>query len=121
MKLVLQAERVVDGNGDKPIERGAVLIDNGRIIAVDRQSEIVSAIDEFTEVIDAPGQTIMPGLVEVHTHMHCTAEHDAYEKMMTDDDQTLLMRASVAVRKSLLSGVTTMRDLGSRNQIAFPI
>ena len=91
MKLVLQAERVVDGNGDKPIERGAVLIDNGRIIAVDRQSEIVSAIDEFTEVIDAPGQTIMPGLVEVPTHMHCTAEHDDYEKMMTDDDKTLLM------------------------------
>lgn len=119
MKLLIKADRVLDGTGRKPIDRSAVLVENGRIAAVDSQSQLDSLPVDGLEVIDAPGQTVMPGLVETHTHMHCTGGPDALEKIFSDDVDTLLLRAARAVRASLVSGVTTMRDLGSRNEVSF--
>ena len=53
--------------------------------------------------------------------MHVNAESDAYKQVTTESNEFLLMRAVKAVRSTLSSGVTTMRDLGSKNEIAFPI
>lgn len=121
VKLLIKADRLIDGTGDKPRERAAILIEDGRIIAVDTQTQLDSVSPDSLDVVDVGQQTIMPGLVEAHAHMHCTGEPDAFEKIFSDDQDTLLLRASKAMRASLISGVTTMRDLGSRNEVAFPI
>lgn len=63
----------------------------------------------------------MPGLIEVHTHMHVSPEPGNYEAALNDSDTVLAIRATDAVRKTLMSGVTTMRDIGSKNHIAFPV
>ncbi len=121
MKLLIKADRLIDGVGNEPLERAAILIEDGGITTVDTQAHLDSLPTDGVDVLDVGNQTIMPGLVEAHTHMHCTGEPDAFEKIFSDDEDTLLLRASKAVRASLISGVTTMRDLGSRNQVAFPI
>ena len=57
----------------------------------------------------------------MHSHIHCSSEADAYEHITTESNETFLLRGTQAVRAALSSGVTTMRDLGSRNEVVFPL
>ena len=119
MKLIVKAGRVIDGTGAKPDARNAVLIEDGRISAVDRFEAV--GVTSDAELIDVPGGTVLPGFVEVHSHMHCSASPTTFDDLATDSHEALIARAVEAVRAALGSGVTMMRDLGSRNEIAFPI
>ena len=121
MKLVLKAERLIDGTGADPIVNAALAIEDGKITAVGTQDELHAPPGDDVDVVETNGCTILPGFIEMHSHMHCSAESDAYLHVTTDSDETLLMRGVQAVRAALTSGVTTMRDLGSKNQVAFPI
>ena len=120
MKLVLKADRLIDGTGTDPVSDAALIIEDGRITDITSRSKVTGLSDDH-DVIELSGGTIMPGFIEMHSHMHCSAETDAYQHIMTESDQVFLMRAVGAVRAALTSGVTTMRDLGARNQIAFPV
>ena len=65
--LVVLADLVIDGTGRAPIEGGAVRIEDGRIAAVGRRADV--AVPEGAEVIERPGETLLPGLVDAHTHV----------------------------------------------------
>ena len=119
MRRILIAEQLIDGTGAPTVPNGALILDDGRIEAVTTRDQL--GANPEGEVIELAGGTIMPGFIEVHAHMHCSAEADAYEHIMTETHDELLMRSVDAVRTTLASGVTTMRDLGSRNEIAFPV
>ncbi len=121
MKLALKADRLIDGTGADAMQNAAIVIENGRITEITTQDALQFAPGEDVDVVLVEGGSIMPGFIEVHTHMHCSAEVEAYQHIMTETDEIFLMRAVGAVRDTLSSGVTTMRDLGSRNQVAFPI
>ena len=121
MKLALKADRLIDGTGADAVQDAAIVIENGRITEITTQDALQFAPGEDVDVVQVDGGSIMPGFIEVHTHMHCSAEVDAYKHIMTETNEIFLMRAVGAVRDTLSSGVTTMRDLGSRNQVAFPI
>ncbi len=119
MRRILIADQLIDGTGARAVPNGALILDNGRVEAVTTRDQLGANPDG--EVIELAGGTIMPGFIEVHAHMHCSAEADAYEHIMTETHDELLMRSVDAVRTTLASGVTTMRDLGSRNEVAFPV
>ena len=121
MKIALKADRLIDGTGADPIVNAALIIEDAKITAVGTQDELRVAPGDGVDVIESNGCTIMPGFIEMHSHIHCSAETDAYRHVTTESDETLLMRGVQAVRAALTSGVTTMRDLGSKNQVAFPI
>ncbi len=123
MKLALMADRLIDGTGAASVQDGAIVIEDGRIAQITTQAELqLSRGDaDAAEVIEVSGGSIMPGFIEMHSHIHCSAEEDAYTHIITESDEVFLMRAVGAVRAALSSGVTTMRDLGARNQVAFPV
>ena len=121
MKLALKADRLIDGTGADAVSNGAIVIENGKITEITTQQALQFAPGEDVEVIEVSGGSIMPGFIEMHSHMHCNAQEDAYAHIMTESDEVFLMRAVGAARSALSSGVTTMRDLGARNQVAFPI
>ena len=121
MKLVLKADRLIDGTGADPVPNAAVTIEDGRITQIASGSDAAASPGEGVDVIEVSGGTIMPGFIEMHSHIHCSASTDAYRHVTTESDQFLLMRGVQAVRAALSSGVTTMRDLGSKNQVALPV
>ena len=121
MKLILKADRLVDGTGADAVANAALVVEDGRITEIVAQDKLGDEAGEGVEVIETKGGTIMPGFIEMHSHIHCSAESDAYRHVTTESDQTLLMRGVQAVRAALTSGVTTMRDLGAKNQVAFPV
>ncbi len=85
--------------------------------------QLPSDADDNSEIIHLGDVSLIPGLVDAHCHMHCSATKDAQALALTekDDIQRLTMRAVSAMRKAILAGTTTVRDIGSRNEVAFPI
>ncbi len=85
--------------------------------------QLPSDADDNSEIIHLGDVSLMPGLVDAHCHMHCSATKDAQALALAekDDIQRLTMRAVSAMRKAVLAGTTTVRDIGSRNEVAFPI
>ena len=121
MRTVLKADRLIDGTGAEPMADAALVVENGKIVSVGSRETLPPTPGGETDVVETPGGTILPGFIEMHSHIHCSAESDAYRHVTTESDEVLLMRAVQAVRAALTSGVTTMRDLGSKNQVAFPV
>lgn len=119
MRRILIADQLIDGLSHTPIKNGVVIIQDQTIDAITTKDQLGN--DPEGEIIEVPGGTIMPGFIEMHTHMHCSAEPEAYEQVTSETHEELLMRSVEAVRSTLISGVTTMRDLGSKNEIAFAV
>src|SRR5580698_1931213 len=53
----------------KIVEDAAVLIENGRIVAVETYAELKARIPHGAEIIDAEGRCVTPGFVDAHTHL----------------------------------------------------
>jgi Tol biopolymer transport system component/imidazolonepropionase-like amidohydrolase len=65
-KLLLRGARIITAKGDQVIERGDIVIENGRIAAVIEGSNANTPAD--ATVMDVSGKTIIPGLVDQHAH-----------------------------------------------------
>ena len=66
-KLLVFADRLIDGIGDTPSGGAAVLIDKGRIVAVGDRQDIGQPSDVAS--IDLGSRTLLPGLIDSHVHL----------------------------------------------------
>lgn len=106
---VIHAGRLFDG--DKRVVQGpsTIIVKDDRIVAV--QSGYVTS--EGVEVIDLKDKTVLPGLVDSHTHITSLPRTgNGTAKTMTYSPLDAVLAATVNSRAVLLSGVTTIRDLG---------
>ena len=119
----ITADRVANADMSGWLHNSAVRIVDDKIDAVVGISNLPSDVDETCEIVHLGDVSLMPGLVDAHCHMHCSATADAQKLALEerDDIQRLTMRAVSAMRKAVLAGTTTVRDIGSRNEVAFPI
>ncbi len=108
---LLRPARVFDGIDAAPHEGWSVLVRGNRIEAVGAGL----AAPAGAKVIDLPGTTLLPGLIEGHSHLFLHPYNEA-----SWDDQVLheplalrTARATVAARLTLMAGFTTVRDLGT--------
>ena len=117
------ADRVANADMTDWLPNSAVRIVDGKISGVVPMSDMPSDASETSEMLNLGDVSLMPGLVDAHCHMHCSATKDAQALALAekDDIQRLTMRAVSAMRKAVLAGTTTVRDIGSRNEVAFPI
>ncbi len=119
-KSIFKAKRVANPDVSGWLEDHAVVVENDVITAVEPVANISSADDSY-EVHELGDVSLLPGLVDAHSHMHCSATHDAQALAMSENDQQLTIRATNNMRKAVLAGTTTIRDLGSRNEVAFAV
>jgi imidazolonepropionase-like amidohydrolase len=117
MATTYLAARIFDGD-ETTIEDGFITIDNGTISAIGKKSDLGSAASDAVDLGDA---TILPGLINMHTHMTFSADHDVLGNALNDSHETKLVRAIENLRKSIRSGVTTVRDCGAPNEVAFAL
>jgi imidazolonepropionase-like amidohydrolase len=109
--VLLRPARVFDGVDPKPHEGWSVLVRGERIEAVGPSLEAPAG----ARVIDLPGTTLIPGLIEGHSHLFL----HPYNETSWDDQvlkEPLALRTARAVnhaRDTLMAGFTTVRDLGT--------
>jgi len=88
---------IIDGNGKSPIEDGSIIIRGDKISAIGSNITIPAE----AEIIDAAGQTAMPGLADMHVHLTWGGEgHD-------------LIGYQRRLNALLYAGVTTVLDAGA--------
>lgn len=120
MPAVVRAERLVDAAGGV-LAGGAVLVVDGETIAWVGAADALPSRYADATVVDHGDATILPGLVDCHTHFTLFADLRTYEQMAQESDAMML---AVALRNAgvhLRSGVTTARDNGSRNRIGYDV
>jgi len=119
-KSIFKAKRVANPDVSGWLDDHGVVVEDGKITAIEPSSTLTGAADSYT-VHDLGDVSLLPGLVDAHSHMHCSATHDAQTLALTENDQQLTVRATNNMRKAVLAGTTTVRDLGSRNEVAFVV
>lgn len=108
---LIQADRVFDG---EKIQSGiSVFIQDNVITAVGPTNAIKPT--EGVEVLKFPGCTLLPGLIEGHSHLllHPYNETPWDDQVLKESDAYRVARATVHARNTLMAGFTTVRDLGT--------
>ena len=105
--IAVRAARLIDGRGAAPIAPAVVLIRGDRIESVGAGLPIPAG----ARLIDLGGATLLPGLIDLHTHLTSTGVHWEDELLKTTPGQAALHGARNAL-VTLTAGFTTCRDMG---------
>ncbi|MCH7745115.1 MAG: amidohydrolase family protein [Chloroflexi bacterium] len=110
---------LIDCRGGPPIENGAVLVQGSKIIAVGRAGDVAAPEGAQVETFDYPGKTVMPGMVDCHTHHNGFGDGRVGEDVAALPDEVLMLQSARNARASLFTGVTSIRENGPKNMTMF--
>ena len=110
-RTLLRPSQVFDGTDPAPHAGWEVLVEGTRIVAVGPHL----AVPADAVVIELPGQTLLPGLIEGHSHLflHPYNEVDWDDQVLHEPLALRTVRAAKAAEITLRAGFTTERDLGT--------
>jgi len=111
---VIRASRLIDGSGQPAIADGVVVSVDGVITAAGAAQDVNIPTGAGVLTHDYPGGTLLPGLIDCHTHLLFSASDTALDDAIHDTDETLLLRGLANAQAELRCGVTTLRDCGGR-------
>src|SRR5579884_4317455 len=116
MSTLVFPEWLIDGTGAPPRQGAALRFDDaGRIDAVSAASDF--APSDHDVVVRAPGQTLLPGLINMHAHLNLVPDNAPFIPYMeAHSDVALGLRAAHNALAALRAGITTVRDCGSRGR-----
>ncbi len=118
---LITAARLLDGGTAPPVDDAALLIDGDRIAALGRRGEVRAPDGASPERRDYGAATILPGLVDAHTHLVAPGDGTLGDDVAKEDDDILLLQAAQNARTLLHSGVTTLRENGAKGRVAFSL
>ena len=111
--LVIAAARVFDATEGTTHDGWVVVVRGERIVAVGPRNGVM--IPSGARRIDLPRTTLLPGLIEGHGHLflHPYIETPWADQVLKEPLALRVARATVAARRTLEAGFTTLRDLGT--------
>jgi len=109
-RVAVRAGHLIDGKSDTPVANALILIEGNKIVSVTPGGSAPAGV----EVIDLPNATVLPGLVDAHTHVLLQGDITAedYDKQLLK--QSIPYRAILAARNAQIAlshGFTALRDL----------
>ena len=109
-RIAIRCGHLIDGTSDQAVANAVILVEGDRITAVGPNVAVPAGV----EVIDLGRATVLPGLIDNHTHIllqgDITAD-DYDEQLLKESIPYRAIRATAAVRTALMNGFTAMRDL----------
>ena len=106
--LAITGGTLIDGSGRDPVSNATLLIEGERILAAGPAASI--AIPNGSQVIDAGGHTVLPGIIDCHVHGTYRAR-DMRQHLLNAPTYNVLRSTSV-LKETIACGVTTARDMG---------
>jgi imidazolonepropionase-like amidohydrolase len=119
-ELVLINGRLIDGTGKEPLDDCGIVVKGANISAVGPSQSLPVPAD--AQVIDVGGRTIMPGLIDAHTHL--TYHYSEYRLLLQQLNESLEMNTIKAIQSAkiiLETGCTAIADGGSRGSIGIAV
>ena len=107
---VIKDVKLIDGNGDEPIDDITIVINEDKIEAIGTVPEI--SIPHNAEIINASGMSLLPGLIDCHDHLAYFGYDIAGRWGLDERRSTRQMRIASVLNQTLGSGYTTVRDAG---------
>jgi imidazolonepropionase-like amidohydrolase len=111
--LVVRAQWLIDGSSDKPRHNVQIVIRGNRIVDVIPANS--PALPEEAQVLDLGAATVLPGLIDTHTHIFLQGEDPAdggYDAQLLKSPASYrAARAVVSARRALEQGFTSIRDM----------
>lgn len=107
--VAVTADRLVDVATGKVAERPLVIITDGTITSVGKQGDQVPV---GSELVELPGVTLLPGLIDMHTHITSSPLFSGYNYLQFTDSFWPII-ATKQARDTLMAGFTTIRNVGS--------
>lgn len=108
-ETLIYASSLIDGRQPEPISKVTLIVVDGRI------RDIVAGYQEPAEgdrIIDLREYTVVPGLMDMHTHLMSQHSKDSYTEKFFMEESDYALRSTVYARATLMAGFTTVRDLG---------
>src|SRR6202165_2097165 len=102
----IRVGHLVDGTGASPLKDAAVLVDGERIIAVGQDADVPSPAG--AETLEFAPQTLVPGLVDCHSHLNLPGDGTSIEGAAAEGDDLLLLRSAEHARITLQAGLTLL-------------
>jgi len=108
-RVVVKAGRLLDVKSGEILRGQAIVIENGRVVSVGAANAVNFA---DATVIDLPNSTVLPGLIDAHTHLTMDPGHFGYDSLGISIPREALIGAKNA-RVTLMAGFTTVRNVGA--------
>jgi imidazolonepropionase-like amidohydrolase len=108
--VVVSADHMVDVLTGHIVDHPLITITDGRIAAIGQGS----ALPPDARHIDLKGMTLLPGLIDMHTHLTSDPHYSGYRRLQFTDNFWTVVGVANA-KKTLEAGFTTVRNVGSAN------
>lgn len=118
MTIAFHHVRVIDGTG-ATIEGATLLVRGSKIAAVGPSREV--GISKGVRRLDGRGLTVMPGLIDCHVHLCLGGEPDVVSAVESESSSFTLLKSARQARLTIEAGITTVRDVGSRDHSIFTL
>jgi imidazolonepropionase-like amidohydrolase len=113
--VVIKAAQIIDGRGGEPLRNAVVVVSDDKIMAVGSLASIT--IPAGSRTIDLGDATLMPGLIDLHTHIigRTLGDPERESSGVRDHDSFGAILGVENARRTLMAGFTTIRNLGAGN------
>jgi imidazolonepropionase-like amidohydrolase len=113
--IAIKAGRLIDTKAGAVINNAFILIEDDKVISVGAVGPNVT-VPAGAEVIDLKNATVLPGLIDCHTHVTGQPEN-FYDDLFRKSPIDVAVTAHIYAKRTLEAGFTTIRDAGSMEYI----
>lgn len=118
---IVKNVRIIDGVSEKPLVGQALMVTGDRISRMGSESEVLTSSDipAGADILDAGGRTLVPGLINAHEHLTWRRTPGSWtDRVVSRSPSWFIARGAGHALLSILEGVTTVRDVGAKDDSA---
>ena len=109
--IYIHAGKIYDTKSGKLSSEKTIIISDTKIKSIENGYK--EASDDDIKIYDLKSKVVLPGLIDFHVHMESqSGGQDRYVRRFQDNKADVAFRSSVIAKKTLMSGFTTVRDVG---------
>lgn len=117
-RTIVHAGSLIDGVGDEPIKKVSIIIKGDRIAEV---AKGYIPAEEGDELIDLKDRTIMPGLMDMHVHLHSQHSPRRYMERVSFGPADYAFQSVKFAERTLMAGFTTVRNPGDEYNVTISL